>query len=140
MPSQGSYAGREAGARALSQRKENFAYGYVAPTDKQNSFNVKATAHDNKMGHSNKHTLQIGVKLNGQKSDFTSVARLQQNQAQRSTSQSAGNDASKEQALATKKDLRSVHFSLGNVTGTGATVSGSDYSQPTQPDTLGLLR
>jgi hypothetical protein len=51
---------------------------------------------------------------------------LQQNQA-RATSQSAGNDKTKEQAEATKKDLRSVHFSLGNENKTGATVARHDY-------------
>lgn len=64
---------------------------------------------------------------------------MQQNQA-RATSQSAGNDKSKEQAEATKKDLRSVHFSLGNENKTGATVARHDYVQPIQPDTLGILR
>jgi hypothetical protein len=58
----------------------------------------------------------------------------------RSASQGIGTDKTKEQALATKKDLRSVHFTLGNENKSGISVSKGDYATPLYPDTLGIAR
>lgn len=81
VPSSASYADKEASARALSQRKQNFSIGYHPANDKANSFHVKASGPQIELGRSNQHTMQLAIKLNGQKPEYTSIAKLQQNQA-----------------------------------------------------------